>query len=256
MLLFFDDRPSDSPLVERVWRSRSEHAGRFTSVAASHWEMVVTRVGGRTTMTVRGPETRATSAECPADGEWLAIRFKLGTFMPEVPVASILDRQDVELPQASARAFWLDGAAWEYPSFENAEAFVTRLVRRGLIGRDPVVDAVVRGRRGNGPPEPQELKALSTRSAQRHFLRATGLTHLAVRQIERARHATNLLTRGVGILDVVHEAGYFDQAHLTRSVKRLIGQTPGQIVRGETQLSFLYKTDPSEDGTVRRHAID
>jgi AraC-like DNA-binding protein len=49
----------------------------------------------------------------------------------------------------------------------------------------------------------------------------------------------------VGILDAVHEAGYFDQAHLTRSLKRLIGQTPGQIARGETQLSFLYKTAPS-----------
>ena len=83
------------------------------------------------------------------------------------------------------------------------------------------------------------------RSAQRRFLRATGLTHGAHRQIERARHATNLLTRGMGILDAVHEAGYFDQAHLTRSFKRLIGQTPGQVVRGETQLSFLYKTEPS-----------
>ena len=105
----------------------------------------------------------------------------------------------------------------------------------GLIGRDPVVDAVVHGRG-------QEL---STRSAQRGFVRATGLTHGAVRQIERARRATNLLTQGAGILDTVHEAGCFDQAHLCRSVKRLIGQTPGQIIRRETQLSFLYKPEPS-----------
>jgi hypothetical protein len=35
------------------------------------------------------------------------------------------------------------------------------------------------------------------------------------------------------------------QAHLTRSLKRLAGQTPGQIVRGEQQLSFLYKTGAS-----------
>jgi hypothetical protein len=38
--------------------------------------------------------------------------------------------------------------------------------------------------------------------------------------------------------------GYFDQAHLTRSLTRLIGQTPGRIVKAEQQLSFLYKTTP------------
>ena len=68
------------------------------------------------------------------------------------------------------------------------------------------------------------------------------MTHSTFRQIERARHATNLLKQGVSILDTVHEAGYFDQAHLTRSLKYLIGQTPAEIIRGEQQLSFLYKT--------------
>jgi AraC-like DNA-binding protein len=232
-LLFFDDRRSDSPLIERVWRSRSSRGGRFTSVAASHWEMVVTRAEGGTRMTVRGPETRATSAECPADGEWVAIRFKLGTFMTIVPAGRVLDRQDVDLPQTSKHGFWLDGAAWEYPSYENAETFVRRLAQRGLIACDPLVETVLDGRRHD----------LSTRSTQRRFLRATGLTYGTYRQIERARYATNLLTGGAEILDVVHDAGYFDQAHLTRSVKRLIGRTPGQIRRGETQLSFLYKTD-------------
>jgi len=68
------------------------------------------------------PETRGTSAVCPGEGEWLGIRFKLGTFMPQLPIENILDRQDVTLPQATKRTFWLDGSAWEYPTFENAEA--------------------------------------------------------------------------------------------------------------------------------------
>jgi len=53
MFLDFEDRPSESPLVERVWRSRSAHGGVFTSVAASHWEMVVTRLGGQSVLTVQ-----------------------------------------------------------------------------------------------------------------------------------------------------------------------------------------------------------
>ena len=57
MFLIFDDRPSDSPFVQRIWRCHSERAGSFLSIAASHWEMVVTRLKGKTTLTVRGPVT-------------------------------------------------------------------------------------------------------------------------------------------------------------------------------------------------------
>jgi len=233
MFLIFNDRPSDSPFIERVWRCHSDRAGTFLSVAATHWEMVVTRLKGKTIFTVRGPETKATTADCPAEGEWVGIRFKLGTFMPELPARDLLDRRDVNLPGASNRSFWLRGSAWEYPAFENAEIFVRRLVHDGLIVCDPVVTAALRGHRQD----------LSIRSTQRHFLQATGMTQSTLRQIEHARLAVNLLKQGVSILDTVHEVGYFDQAHLTRSLKYLIGQTPAKIVRQEKQLSFLYNTD-------------
>ena len=231
MFLAFEDRPSDSPFVERVWRCRSERAGRFLSIASSHWEMVVTRHRGETSLTVRGPETKVSAIDCPAEGEWTGIRFKLGTFMPHLPVANLIDRQDVALPGATGRSFWLNGSAWDYPRFENAETFVARLVQSGLVVRDSAVDAALRDER-----------QMSLRTAQRRFLQATGMTRGTFRQIERARYATNLLKQGVSILDAVHEAGFFDQAHLTRSLKRLIGQTPARIVRHEEQLSFLYKT--------------
>ena len=68
MFLIFDDGSSDSPFVERVWRCHSERAGRFLSVVSSHWEMVVTRYRDTTTLTVRGPETKVTPLDCPAEG--------------------------------------------------------------------------------------------------------------------------------------------------------------------------------------------
>jgi len=233
MFIIFDEsRPSDSPFVERVWSCHSERAGTFLSVASSHWEFVVTRLNGATTVTLRGPETKARNVHCPANGEWFAIRFKAGTFMPQLPVARLLDGRDVNLPQVSQRSFRLDGSAWEYPDFENAETFVARLARAGIIARDPAVEAALQGDR----------KALSLRSAQRHFLQATGMTHSTLRQIERARYATNLLRRGVSIGDTVFEAGFFDQAHLTRSLRQLIGLTPAKISLERRQLSFLYNT--------------
>ena len=69
--LVFEDRLSDSPFVERVWKSRSERAGQFLSVAEGRCEMAITRYRGRAFLTVRGPETRMTTADCPAEGEWL-----------------------------------------------------------------------------------------------------------------------------------------------------------------------------------------
>jgi hypothetical protein len=71
------ERPSDSPCVERVWHSQSDRAGSFISMAETHCGMVVTRYRGRTTVTVRGPETRATPAYCPAGAEFFGIMSRL-----------------------------------------------------------------------------------------------------------------------------------------------------------------------------------
>src|SRR5262245_37817825 len=233
MFLVFEDRQSDSPYVERVWRSHSERAGTFVAVASSHLEMVVSRVRGQVFLTLRGPETRATEAHCPADGEWLGIRFTLGTYLPQHPTGTLIDRQDEQTPDVSGR-FWLDGSCWEYPAFDNAEAFVRRLVQRGVIARDQAIAGALQG----------DHSALSRRTTQRHFIQAAGVTLGTLRQIERARHATCLLRQDVSILDAVHAAGYFDQPQLARSVRHFIGQTPAGIARGDEQLSFLYKTSP------------
>jgi len=232
MIITFEDRLSDSPFIERVWRCHSNQGGPFLSVAAGHLELVVTRLPGLTMATLRGPETRATIMDCPPNGRWVAIRFRLGVYLPRLPTFLLLDHNDVNLPVAADGTFWLEDQAWEMPDFDNAEALVARLARRGVIARDPAVEAAIQGDR----------QALTRRSVQRHFLYATGMTHGLFRQIERARHAANLLRTGSPILDAVHEAGYFDQAHLSRSLKGLIGQTPAKILRQETQLSFLYKT--------------
>ena len=80
-LILFKDRLSDSPFIERVWRCHSERGGKFISVAASNFEMVLTRLGGQTFYPTR-TRTKATILDCPAEGEWLGIRFKPGTFMP------------------------------------------------------------------------------------------------------------------------------------------------------------------------------
>ena len=233
MSLNLEDRPSDVPLVQTVWRTQSARAAAFTSVAVSRWEMVLTRRKGRTTLTVRGPETRATRALIPSDAEFFGIAFNHGAFMPELPLGALVDG-GIELPQAGSGSFWLHGRAWRFPSFDDADTFVQRLVREGRLVRDPVVEDALRG----------QPARLSPRSVRRRFLRATGLTPGAIRQIDRARQATALLQRGVSIVDTVNETGYFDQPHLTRALRRFAGHTPAEIARmnGFPDMSLSYKT--------------
>ena len=239
--IHFEDRASDHPFVEKVWRCRSDRADTFLSVAANNFELVLTRLAGKAFLTLRGPETMATTMACPAEGEWIAIRFKVGTFMPRFLPATLRDHRDVTLPSATGgHTFWLDGSALEYPDFDNAETFVKRLAKSGILALDPIVEDTLQRRPGE----------LSLRSVQRHFLRSTGVTYATFRQIERARYATNLLREGVSILDVVSRVGYFDQAHLTRSLGRFIGETPNKIIQGQKQLSFLYKTSPAAEAIV------
>ena len=218
-----EERPSDSSFVERVWRAHSERTGTFLSQTKNCWEIVVTKHEGQTMLTVRGPETKATPMDVQwTEGEFVGIDFRLGTFLPHLPPGQVMDLRDANLPEASSTSFWLCGEALPYPDYDNADTFVDRLVRTGLLVRDPVVEAVLQGC-------PQEM---SPRSVQYRFVQATGLTYRTIQQIERARQAAALLEQGWSIPDVVYQAGYFDQPHLTHALQRFLGQTPAQIARG------------------------
>ena len=218
----FQMRPSDSPFVETVWRTETVgEGGSFISTAASHWEMVITKQMGKFMLSIRGPETKASPASAPEGHvEFFGIIFKRGVFMPHLPKKDLVN-EAVHLPQSTRNAFTVIGGVFEIPTFENSDTFVTRLMRNELLTHDQVVDDVLRG----------STQGLSVRSLQRRFLHVTGLTYKTIQQIERARQALTMLQNGESILNVVHEAGYFDQPHLTRSLKLFAGQTPAEVIK-------------------------
>jgi hypothetical protein len=112
MIIIHEERASDSPFVERVWCSHSEGAHPFLSIAVNHCEFVVSRLQGKVTIMLRGPETKATPiGNAPAEGEWVGILLKPGTFLPHLPTGRLVD-DGVDLPTASSNSFWLGGSAW------------------------------------------------------------------------------------------------------------------------------------------------
>lgn len=220
MSAVFEGRLSDSPYIEMVWRGRVERDYAPVCPADVRWNLLFVRQNGRVRVSVEGATSQFVPKTQSAGSEFLVIKFRLGAFMPYLPAAHLLNG-DAILPAAARQSFWLNGAAWQLPDYDNAETFVERLVRHNVLVHDPVVNIVLQDR-------PQ---AVSSRTVRRRFLLATGLTPTTIQQIERAQQAAALLEQGVPILDAVYQSGYADQPHLTRSLRRFFGQTPAQIAR-------------------------
>ncbi|WP_214409760.1 helix-turn-helix domain-containing protein [Sphaerisporangium fuscum] len=234
MGLEVESRSSDSPYIERVWRSTSHEVDRMTSVATTTWDLVFWEHRGQVSASIQGPESKAGFAPVPEDATFFGIVFSPGTSMPHLPISLLVDGS-AEIPQVTRRSFWLKGSTWHRPGYDDAEAFVRRLVREEVLVSDPLVTAVLDG------ASPQ----VSERTVQRRFVTATGLTQGAIRQIARAREAAVLIQEGVPAHEVVHRLGYFDQPHLARSLTRFIGRTATQLSAQDPvePLSLLYKPD-------------
>jgi hypothetical protein len=193
----------------------------MTSVAGARCGLVFWEQDGRSHASVTGPETATGTAPVPEGATFVGVEFAIGASLRALPCSSLVDG-GVELPDTTRRSFRFAGSRWETPGPDDAEALVERLVRAGVVLRDPVVGEVLRG----GRPD------VSDRTLERRFRAATGLTRGAVRQIERAREAAYLLAAGKCATDVVASLGYFDQPHLARALRRYVGRTATQLLDG------------------------
>lgn len=219
--LRFQSRRSDSPWADVVWTCTSEQVTTMTSVAGVRWGLVFWEQDGRAYAGITGPETRTGTRPVPEGATFTGIEFAVGTSLRAVPTPVLVDG-GVELADTTRRTFRLDGARWETPGPDDAEALVERLVRAGIVVRDPLVTEVLRGHR----------PAVSGRTVERRFRAATGLTRGAIRQVERARTAAKLLAAGDPAADVVAKLDYFDEPHLARALRSYVGRTARQLRAG------------------------
>jgi AraC-like DNA-binding protein len=208
--------------VARIWTGACDSAAEFSSIASIRPGLGFARIDGVTTVHVRGPADRATTLPCPPDSEYFGADFRLGAYLPKFPPARLTNLHDALLPTLPDGRILLDGSAWEMPTPQNLDVFIARLQRAGLLIFDPLIEELWHG----------DVRRMSARTAQLRFARTVGLSRRTMQVVERARHAARLLRSGTAIADVVYRAGYHDQPHLTRSMRRLIGHTPAELARG------------------------
>jgi hypothetical protein len=215
-----ETRSSDSPFIQTVTRVRYNADGIDIEPPDGNWAIVVIKHHGQLQVLHTGTVTKPVPLCFEKDDEYIGISFKPSAFLPCLPAKPLVNT-GMFLTQFNKQRFWLGNSAWEIPTFDNAESFVNKLVDNGLLATDDIVDSIL-----NDLP-----KAFSLRSIQRHFLRTTGITLNYFRQIQRAQQASVLLQKGNTPLEAALATGYYDQSHMTNSLKKIMGKTPSEIIQ-------------------------
>ncbi len=103
----------------------------------------------------------------------------------------------------------------------------------GSVQTDPIVAPAVDVLIASGGIEPigrlAEASSLGARQFRRRFEAATGLSPKQYASVQRVRRALILSLEGPSWAEVAADAGYADQAHLSRSVRSRFGAAPREV---------------------------
>jgi AraC-like DNA-binding protein len=225
MSFTYEEKPSNSPYVDVVWRTEDLTDGVYVASADACWDMIFIRSKeGKTKVLLSGPCSKITYVPYSAGNKNFGVRFKHGVIFTTIPAPDMLNVTKA-LPMPTEDTFILQGITWKLPTYESIDGFIAGLVQGGLLSHDPIVRDVLENKTVN----------MSARSIQRHFAMTIGLSPRRVKQIRSARKAVELLLQGMSLAEVAYELGYADLPHMVRMLKRFTGYTPlGNKHRGES----------------------
>lgn len=184
-------------------------------------------------LVVAGPDTSATMAGLRPGAHYAAVRFAPGTAPAHLglPAVELRDRRvtlDDLLPGARAQPLNERVAEAGDPAAAIEDVVVPRL----RIGApDPMAGVIVAHlQAGSGVAATAAAVGLSDRQFRRRCLDAFGYPPKTLARILRMQRALALARSGTAFAQVAAEAGYADQAHLSREVKALAGAPLGALI--------------------------
>lgn len=219
MSFTYEEKLINSVYIDKIWHTFTTSDGIYTASLDGNWDIIISRTPDATYFMVNGVGKGAVEVPYTKGVESIGIALKPGVFLQDLKGRDIVDTQHVLL-KGKSEYVNLGDHLFKIPNFDSAEAFVDKLAQKGVLLTDRVVASFSDG----------NTKGTSDRSLRRHVTQTTGLSPYFFNQIQRAQYATQLLQQGMPIAQVALEAGYSDQAHLTKAVKLLMGRTPAQII--------------------------
>ena len=179
--------------------------------------MLIQPDGSRSVM-LTGQATESAEVPYKAGTSAVVVSFAAGAYLPAYPGKKMLNLVEM-LPCPDNDHFTVAGHTFDIPDFESADELAEAMAATGVLRMDDVVASVLTGNE----------KTLSDRAKQRHFLEVTGLTRKSLEQIHRAQEAVRQLQAGKKPVHVAADAGFTDQAHLAKSLKKIMHAKPSSV---------------------------
>jgi AraC-like DNA-binding protein len=184
---------------------------------------------------IAGPNTGPVLAAQPAGTIIVAVRFRPGAGGPAlgIPLAELRDQQVALTDCLPALARQLPADLPHDQALDRVTGLSAQLSSDGPP--DPVVSHAV-SLLARGPasvPELSDLLAVSERQLRRRFDAAVGYGPKTLHRVLRFHQVITQLSAGHtgGLAELAFQAGYSDQAHLTRETTRLAGLPPAALAR-------------------------
>jgi AraC-like DNA-binding protein len=182
---------------------------------------------------VAGPDTVAHVAASPT-GQLVGVRFRTG----RSPAGLGLPADALRDGRVDLAELWPDRWARladelaATSSVEQAQSVLGAAVLAGVRrDPDPAVPELLRLARGGARVrEMAGAVGLTERQLHRRCLAAFGYGAKVLQRVLRFDQALRLARGGGGLADVAYEAGYADQAHLSREVRALAGVSPTELL--------------------------
>jgi AraC-like DNA-binding protein len=182
-------------------------------------------------LVVAGPDTTAHISTLSAPERLVAVRFPpgVGPSVFRTPATELRDRR------VPLEAIWAAGDVRRLNEQLAGSAHPARTLEQAVAqyaANEPTVmtTAAALLLDGHTVDDVADGVGLSSRQLHRRSLVAFGYGPKLLGQILRFGRALGLARAGVPFAHVAAEAGYSDQAHLSRDVKRLAGVTLGELL--------------------------
>ena len=171
-----------------------------------------------TRLVVAGPATGPKLSTVPANTAAIGIRFRVGAAGAALglPAAELLDT-NVPLED-----IWHDGREMTERVGDRPGVETLTDVVRGRLRAEP--DALVRAVATGAAP------SIGARQLRRRFAEAVGYGPKTLQRILRFQRFLALARTNTDLARLALEAGYADQAHLTREAVRLQGRPPRELL--------------------------
>jgi len=187
---------------------------------------------------VAGAATGPMPSDVPVGTPVFGVRFRLGV------AGTALGLPADELADETVEVSTLWGAEYDERVAAGGVAALVEIVRERVHGAplDPLARAAALGvaQPGARVAELGRALGLSERQLRRRFADAVGYGPKTLARVLRFQRFLELVSArndgagrwrsGDGLAGLAFEAGYADQAHLTRECRRLAGRTPAEIV--------------------------